>query len=261
MTPHDRILAFTPTYGNRRHIRETIAAMRATAGTWVDWLVVAGAPSLDLANDLQALLHDPAGHGIQYLKIFPENRGQHWATRVALEIARANSYPWLLRIDDDIQPKTKGWLRGSLIPDVRGLPRTGMLDRLEWLREASGDPEFRLVASPRVVGLNSPLEPSAVLEKPGQAFRAEMMPILGGACRLHPLRLLDGFEPDIYAPRGRTDPEQLGQHLLSRQGIYVRFPDITVRHPTDELESRDTLEESEQRQQGKVWPWLESSEV
>lgn len=244
-----KILAYTITHQSRRFLPQVVPAARATAGLWFDWLVVLSDPDATLAEQADRLLHDPKGHGVQHLKSWPgENRGQHWGTKVALELARSGGYEWLLRIDDDIGFKTKNWLRK-------------MLDRLIWLRAAVDDPTHRIVAAPKVIGLNNPLHPIGVIELPGQDFPCEVMDVLGGACRLHPTALLDDFVPDLYAPVGRTDPEQLARHLIGKpgqpsRGMQVRFPDIRVVHRTTQIEEQDTPQMRLVRRMSKGWCWL-----
>ena len=238
------ILAFTPTYHDRVAIGGTIEGMRANAGCWFDWLVCAGAPSEALRASLEAQLKREDHLGIQYLNLWPENRGQHHATAFALQLAREKGYTWLLRLDDDVQPKTKRWL-------------SKMITRLEELKALTGDQFHRLVAGPRVVGLKNPIPADGVLDK-GQYFPVEVVPLLGGVCRLHPLALLEGYEPDLYAPLGRRDPERMATYLETKTmgGMQIRFPDIRVVHRTEELETGETPEASRIRKMSHYWPWL-----
>ena len=89
----DKVLAFTTTYGTRNYLSTLVPDARATSGCWFDWLVVLGDPSPDLLSTATTLLNDPSHTGIQFLKTFPENRGQHWATKAALDLAREKHYP------------------------------------------------------------------------------------------------------------------------------------------------------------------------
>ena len=123
------VLAFTVSYGDREFLRETVPALRASAGCWFDWAVFLGAPSPRLREDAEGLLHHPERTGIQYLLSWPENRGQHHGTAEALKIAREMGYKWFLRLDDDVTPKTKKWLKK-------------MLERLVELKKRSGDEHY-----------------------------------------------------------------------------------------------------------------------
>jgi glycosyltransferase involved in cell wall biosynthesis len=243
------ILAFTPTFGDRPFISTLVPAARRTAGIWFDWLVVAGRPSFQLGVEAEALLHKPDRTGIQYFKQWPENRGQHHATRVALDLARQQGYKWLLRLDDDLQFKTDRWLKK-------------MINRDGELREKSPQKLPHLVMAPFVVGLNNQLDPVGFLEF-GQSFRAELMAMLGGVCRLMPLKALEGYDPPLFAPKGRGDPQSLCTHLRIGQGftesskaMMVRFPDIRVVHRTNQLEGMDTPEQAHERRMAKYWPYL-----
>jgi hypothetical protein len=221
---------------------KTAHEMRATAGCWFDWVVYGGDLSPAYELELKGLL---GGTGIQYLQEWPENRGQHHAFAAALKMARESGYTWLLRLDDDVLPKTKRWLKM-------------MVTRLEeWKEVRTEDEHYRLIAAPRVMGLKNPLEPMGIADK-GQKWPMEVMPGLGGVCRLHPVDLLGDFEPDLYAPRGRRDPEDLADYVEQKTmgGLLVRFPDIRVVHKTEDLEARDTPEQAEVRLMTRYWPWL-----
>ncbi len=229
------------------------------AGMEFDYLFCGGALSEHNSTLLRALREEDQ---IQYFCEWPENRGQHWGLREALRVARAMAprYTWLLRVDDDITFETRRWLQI-------------MVNRLEWLREHAGDPRRRMVASPRVAGLNNPIEPIGHLQQPGQPFPAEAMEILGGACRIHPLEIFEArsvdlvgpeielpplykFEPDVYAPRGRQDPEMIDQRVRAYGGYLIRFPDLIVRHDTRRLEGLEDAETKYLRQMNRFWPWL-----
>ncbi len=237
------IFAFTPTYGGRTSLPQNVFRLRALAGCWYDWGVWAGAPSPQLAASLEELLDREDQSGIQLLRTWPENRGQHHATSEALAHARARGYKWLLRIDDDITPKTKRWL-------------STMIQRLAALRAAAGDTRDRLVAAPRLLGLKNPLKPQAQIQLPTITFPTDVMHLLGGAVRLQPLELLDGYEPCLLDPKGRRDPQGIAEHVAKREGVLVRFPDIRVIHDTAALEATDTPQIALVRRMGKTWPHL-----
>ncbi len=237
------ILAYTCSYGSRSFLREAVPALRGTAGVWFDWVVYLGAPSDDLLSEASTLLHDERRLGIQHLTVWPENRGQHWATHDALEMARAEGYRWLLRLDDDITAKTQRWLKK-------------MVARLEKLKSLVGDEFYRLVAGPRIMGLKNPIPSLGVIEKQ-QGFPVEIVPVLGGACRLHPVSLLADYVAPVYSPLGRGDPQSMAAYLEGTVGgMMVRFPDIRMRHPTDELEAKDSPQEALVRKMARYYPYL-----
>jgi glycosyltransferase involved in cell wall biosynthesis len=243
------ILAFTPTYGDRPFISTLVPAARRTAGIWFDWLVVAGRPSSQLRTEAEILLNKPDRTGIQYFKTWPDNRGQHHATKVALDLARTQGYKWLLRLDDDVSFKTDRWLKK-------------LINRDGELREKAPHKLPYLVMVPFVTGLQNQIEPIGFLEY-GQSFRAELLPICGGVCRLMPVKALEGYDPPMFAPKGRGDPQSLAVHLKIGEGFvdsskafFVRFPDIRVVHRTSQLEGMDTPEQAHERRMAKYWPYL-----
>lgn len=238
------VFAFTCTYRNRLGLSETVRKMRATAGMWFDWGVWAGNPSPAAFAELRALVDKPDGTGIQLLNTWPENRGQHHATVAALAHAREHGYPWLLRIDDDISPKTKKWLKQ-------------MVERSLAIQRAAKAPECRIVSAPRVLGLRNPLQPIGILQLEGLNFPADAMGILGGALRLHPVPFLKDYQPPLLAPRGRQDPQTIAIYTIEdHDGLLVRFPDIRVIHDTKVLEGAESKEDALHRQMAYIWPYL-----
>ena len=241
------ILAYTPTYGDRLNILATVPDLRGSAGVWFDWAVWAGAPSPALRAVLEKQLGDPGRVGIQYLQCWDENRGQHYVTAEALTLARTMGYKWLLRLDDDVLHKTKRWLKK-------------ILERTQELQRLAGDPIRRIVSGPRLIGLKHP-PPSVGQVQAGQSFQANIVDVLGGACRLHPVDFLADFAPDLYAPTGRGDPEVVARHVNQNEGLLVQYPDIRLIHKTDQLEEEDTADMKHRRRMSRYWPWLGSTSI
>ena len=242
------ILAFTVSHGDRRFLKTTVPTMRGAAGQWFDWAVWLGNCSIEAQGDALALLHDPRRLGIQHLYTLDANIGQHHATKAAIALARQYGYTWLLRIDDDMGAKTARWLKK-------------LIDQSEDLRQRAKDKKRRLVVAPKIVGLQNPLRPSGELNV-GQQFKAEIMEVLGGGCRLHPVELLENYEPPLYAPLGRGDPQHLADYVLSDevQGMLVRLPSIRVVHRTRALEKDESDAQKLQRRMGRVWCYLGAGE-
>lgn len=239
-----RILAYTVTHGARRYLPRLIPDARGTAGVWFDWLLVLSGADEEQHAAAKKLLDKSKFGGVQFVTAFKENRGQHWATKFAFELARDRQYDWLLRIDDDIQFRTKRWLKK-------------MIERLVHLKFAAGDQEYRLVATPVVKGLKNPIQALGIIQGlRGQDFPCEIIEKAGGACRLHNLRFFNTFEPNPYAPLGRRDPESVMEYVIQNGGMFVRFPDIRVYHPTVELERDETPSEKHSRKMGHYWPWI-----
>ena len=237
------VLAYTVTFGDRPYLSKLVPAMRAHAGMWFDWAVFVGAPSSALLEEARALVNHPQQRGIQFLMGWSENRGQHHATKKALEFAKEHGYKWLVRIDDDVKPKTKRFLKH-------------MIDRLEQLKAASGDPLYRLVASPKVVGLENRLTPIDAIRIPGLKFDTEVMEFLGGAFRVHNVEFFSDYKPPLYAPIGRGDPGSIMEYVTGHEGLLVRFPDIRVVHRTKEIEADDTEADKLRRTMSSYWPYL-----
>jgi len=241
------IFAYTVSYGDRAYLKKTVTNMRGTAGVWFDWGVWLGAPSEGLQAEAQDLLEHPQRLGIQRLRIWPENRGQHHATKEALEYAREKGYKWLLRMDDDCQSKTKRWLKK-------------MLAQLAALKLAAKDPQDRVIVAPKVVGLRHPLRATGYINLgqtvDGKEFQAEDMEVLGGVCRLHPVEFLKDYKPLLYAPAGREDPGSIAAYVREHEGLLIRFPGIRVVHRTDVLEANETENQGLMRKMSHYWPWL-----
>lgn len=239
----NRVLAFTPTYGDRIDFGQTVFGMRATADHWFDWLVVGGALSERYQKLLEEQFYHPQRMGIQFVSIYKENIGQHHAFQIALELAREHEYDWLVRIDDDIKPKSKRWLKH-------------MLQRLHDLKRLAGDDKYRIVASPKIVGLKYQIETIGKMGLEGLTFPVDVMPGLGGALRLHHVPFLAGYKPPLLGATGRGDPEALVDYVSDSGGTMVRFPDIRVVHDTAALEAKDDEAARRARRMSWVWPFL-----
>jgi hypothetical protein len=243
-----KVLAYTVSYGDRAEfLKELIPNMRGTAGLWFDWLVCLGNPSDALYEVASEALNHPEQRGIQYLQTWEENRGQHFATKEAFALAKAKGYNWVLRLDDDVKPKTKRWLKK-------------MIDYTLHLSKAAKDTQVRVTSAPKILGLRNPLKPLGTLQLPGLSFDVDAMEFLGGACRLHPASFYEGYKPNIYAPVGRQDPQNITTYVLDNQGIMVRYPGIRMVHRTDEIEKKDSVEQSLIREMGYFWPYLGATE-
>lgn len=258
------VLAYTTTYHARqRYFPRLIADARGTAGCWFDWAVYAGNPNTELSDALRQLLRDEKRTGIQYLTCWPQNRGQHHATKAALELASSLGYRWLLRIDDDIQFKTQKWLSKML--DRLGTLRRLAVANTEAARGTYDDAGFEhllsmvdadcIIASPTIKGLLTPPQPAGTLQL-GQDFAADLMTILGGACRLMPMQLMASYQPDLTLPIGRGDPETIAKHANDRGALLVRFRDINVKHHTRELEAADDNDAATFRRMSRYWPYI-----
>lgn len=248
------VLAYTVTYGDRPFLNRVVAGMRGSAGMWFDWLVCVGAPSVALHETCTRLLMAPDSSGIQYLQTWEENRGQHHATNEAFKLARERGYKWVLRIDDDIEFKTKRWLK-------RMLKRN---DELKRLINADLDKDDRVgnifVLCPTILRLKNPIKHIGVMEK-GQTYDVEIVPYHGGALRLMPMDLMHDYIAPIYNPAGRGDPVSVADYINDKGGLHLRFRDIRVIHDTVEIEKADTAHGSIQRVMGLYWPFLEAKDV
>lgn len=261
-----KVLGFTPTYADAAEkFKKLIPEARGSSGKWFDWAVYAGETTPETVDVLRGHLRHPLGAGIQYLTVWPENRGQHHATLEALRLARALGYEWLLRIDDDVEFKTQRWLKKMLerLHELHRLQkantetliaRAGVEgpERERMLAHAS---RHRMVAGPTVKGLRQPPEVKALIEL-GQPYVVECVELLGGVLRLAPVPLLEGYEPDVTMPVGRGDPQQLAAYLEREQGFLVRFKDIRVGHDTRAIEGAEDAWKAHRRRMGHYWPWV-----
>lgn len=250
-----KVVTFTITHGDRPFLPNLLNSLRLSTGYPFNWhLILSGVSQKQ--RDVANRAFDEGK--VQQITEFPENRGQHHAWIEALAYARKEQARWLLRVDDDITPKSSDIL-------------LKMLERTLWLQNAARQKAEenqvlyhdidRIVSSPRISGLNNPPQAFTYLQNDRQTFPAELVPILGGAFRLHPMALLEDFEPSIYAAIGRHDPDFLAGHIRPQGGLLVRFADLRVRHQTNQLELQDTPELNHARRMGWVWPFLESENV
>lgn len=248
------VLAYTVTYGDRPFLDRVVKGMRGSAGMWFDWMVCAGAPSAALRQVCTNLLHEPDASGIQYLQTWDENRGQHYATNAAMKLARERGYKWILRIDDDVEFKTKRWLK-------RMLKRNDELKRLINADLEKADKIDNIfVLCPTILRLKHPVIHIGVMEK-GQTYDVEILPFSSGCLRLMPMHLMRTYVAPAYAPCGRGDPQSVADHIDAQGGLQLRFRDIRVIHDTVEVEKADSPQGAIQRIMGCYWPFLEAEDV
>jgi glycosyltransferase involved in cell wall biosynthesis len=248
------VLAYTVTYGDRPFLTRCVDGMRGSAGMWFDWMVCVGRGSKALVKEASSLLHRPDGSGIQYLQTWTENRGQHHGTNAAMEVARDRGYKWILRIDDDVEFKTKRWLK-------RMLQRNAELKRLINVDLEKEDKINKIfVLCPTILRLKDPVKHVGVMEK-GQSYDVEIIPYSSGCVRLMPMDLMKDYTAPIYNPAGRGDPASVADHINDRGGVHLRFRDIRVIHDTVEIEKADSDYGAIQRTMSHYWPFLEAKDV
>lgn len=213
-----KILAFTPTRAATPQrlalLRETVEVGKRTAGVDFDWHIYGLGCSEETHLYLAKLTCDEPA--IKYKPRY--NVGQHVAWNDAVETARTGGYDYFLRIDDDCEFLTPRWL-GKLL-------------------EASVVLEDKAIISPIVKGLKSPPAMSEPCTISNFNFKF-LRDAIGGVCRLHPLRLLDGYTADVRKPMGAGDATGIATYCTHRTIPMVYLLACRVRHNTIDQETAD----------------------
>lgn len=205
------ILAYTITRANSpsraKLLLATITQARDTAESGFEWEV--HCPEGSLADDIcknaldVGLINNVVRHSV--------NVGQHVCTNEVLD--KCSTYDYLLRLDDDVEFKTKQWLRK--------------------LVEASVALEDKMILSPVVRGLLNPPPRSDIREINGISLEF-LMEAIGGICRLHPVKvLLTADEPyvsDVRLPMGSGDASGIASWARRNTVPMAYVRSINVRH-------------------------------
>lgn len=207
------VYAFTVTRANTapraKLLLNTLTQARETAKYDFFWHVITQRNTL-AADILESAFQTKL---INALTINDDNVGQHVAWNMAIDNARKLSAKYFLRLDDDVEFVTKGWL-----------------DRLVELSIVNDD---AWIISPTVKGLTNPPPRSEVGEVKG--YRVEFLTeAIGGICRFHPMALLDHpehpFVADVRRPLGGGDALAMGAWCLEHIIPMVYAKHIRVKH-------------------------------
>lgn len=143
---------------------------------------------------------------LHMMTLFPENRGLH----VSLNQAHRDigSYDLIMQLDNDVEFKTKGWLK-KLVRAQRALGNGAMV-------------------SPRVKGLNNP--PPAWASKHIGGFQFSFVDILGGICKLYPRHSIEGFQYNERKPMAVGGATDMAAWCQDKQIPQAYVEDVIVRH-------------------------------
>jgi glycosyltransferase involved in cell wall biosynthesis len=174
---------------------------------WILWR-----NSHDLPTSLAGF--DIAGSG--------ENVGQHVALAAILRIAEAEDYDFIVKVDDDLLWKTPRWLKKMLAIE----------------REVYAFSGQRCVFAPVIKGLKNPVPIAARIKLKGKIPLA-VVPILGGACRLHHISFFNGYTADVRKAMGAGGDTSVAQHAGTTGVSLFYCPWVRIEHPTRKMEEAD----------------------
>lgn len=206
-----KVCAFTVTRADTKErvdlLMSTIVNARLTAGCDFWWGIVAPSNAL-CAAPLEAL--HTAGK-VDMLFMTETNVGQHvaWNTVYAYVQEFHPDCDYFLRLDDDIEFKSKRWLKR--------------------LVNTSIDVDDKLVISPRIRGLVNPPQTSEDTFVKGHRF-GFLGENIGGIVRLHPMKLLEGYVSDVRLPMGAGDATGMGMWCIDKKIAMAYELDICVKH-------------------------------
>lgn len=213
-----RVLVYTvsraSTTAQVKRALDSLNLARQTAGHDHDWILWCNSPQIAAASTwgwVDGQVWNKSG----------ENKGQHIALAEVLTYARAQGYNYILKVDDDLNWQTKRWLRK-------------LVDTAETVFKFSG--KHPLLA-PRVKGLKNPIPIAAKIKLKG--IPLYVVPIVGGACRLHHISFFDGYVPDCRRALGAGGDTTIAQHAEATQIPVFIAHWVSVRHDTAKMEAAD----------------------
>lgn len=216
------IYAFTPTRANTparaQLLLRTLTEARNTAKHPFHWHLFAQEDTLAADICRNALTSEL----IDELTLWPDNRGQHVAFNTALAGARTANATFLLRLDDDVEFITRGWLRK--------------------LVEAMAAFNNRAILAPQVLGLKNP--PARTNEVDVEGVPVELLTdAIGGVCRLHPVEMLvkGEYVSDVRLPLGSGDAAGIGKWCQSVGLPMAWVKTARVRHLTAKQDADDPV--------------------
>lgn len=150
-----------------------------------------------------------------YYNLSLDNKGQCIASNMLLDaIMQKGGYDYIIRFDNDITPKTDGFLAKTI----------------EAMEALGGD----VVASPDIIGLKS--KPKGFGDKKQGEHKFTFVEILGGACRVAKASLFDNFRFTKHGPLALGEAKQLSAHCLGSTPpipmVYVKG--VIISHPTED---------------------------
>lgn len=217
----DAVIVATVTRGGRlpylKRTWESVLGQRP--GVPVHYMMAANAPD----DETMAWLESHRRR-FEFVSISPYNRGQNIPINEMLQLAMRMEVGWFIRVDDDcFFERPVQWLKH-------------MLSVQRYFAKSSGQ---YVVMGPLVKGLRNPI-PSHGTTKI-RAGKAEIVPILGGICRMMPMSLMRYFRFNERMPMGSGEAMQLANFCAERNIPLIRDCTMTVTHgvSTDEQEAGD----------------------
>lgn len=164
------------------------------------WSNAAGRETVDYLKTQPVRLYD-----------CPDNAGQHIAMNEMLDAASRMNATYFVRVDEDCVFQTTDWLHRLLVA-----------------HESLWNAKVASVLSPVVNGLKHP--PPTRAKVIIARRRYELVDILGGICRLHPMDLLRHFRFEERLPMGGGEASQLSNLCRSLGVQLLRYPKVQVSH-------------------------------
>lgn len=216
-----RLAVYTITRGKWPLVRKSFASLRRLSGIQFDHFV---ADNGSVPEQVEWLRGERDAGRIRHLIDYGENKGQQIAANDLLDVI-GSEYEWVLRWDHDAVAHSKRFLKK--------LVRIG-----EALIEA-GNP---CVLSPRITKLEHPPPavgsektlPVKVMQRENGESPFEVVKILGGICRLHPVEVFDDGDEkwrfNQYLPMGFGEAYEMADRVTDCGLSMVRVPTLRVEH-------------------------------
>jgi len=201
-----KIAVYTLTRDRLHDTQRTFALLKEMAGMEYDHYVMDNG-SVDGTNKWLA------GQGLHYLNLSLDNKGQCISSNMLIDaiLNSGISYDYIVRLDNDITPKTDNFLARSI--------------------EAQQELGKGCVLSPDIIGLNH--KPKSFGNHATVHFKYDFVEALGGACRVTLPSVWDSFRFSIHGPLALGEAQQISVYCHAENLPMVYVKDIVIEHITD----------------------------
>lgn len=207
-----RVAVYTITRNRLGLTKKSFKWLRSMAGLEFDHYVADNGSTDGTAEWLEGEYAEGRLH-----RYYPsdENLGQNIAANMLLDWVCAEDYDWVLRWDNDGIPRTRRFLK-KLVRCADDFKKNNL-----WC-----------VLSPKITKLENPPRPFMVGDDIG--FDYEVVSMLGGICRLHPMNFFVDWRFNKFGALGFGEAAEVADRCLALNMPKIRVPDIRVEHSEGE---------------------------
>lgn len=204
----NRVAVYSIVRGKLDLTRKSLKSLRQWAGMDFDLFVCHNDDDRPMAKYLRS--EQEKGH-IKWLLQPKKNLGQNIAANFLLDQIALEEYTHIMRWDPDGVPRTRRFLK-KLVSCHNRMRDNGAVT----------------VMSPTITQLKYP--PQAVAWGDDLGFKYDVVPILGGICRLHPPEFFDGWRFNKFGALGFGEAAEVADRAEELGTPRVRLHHLEVEH-------------------------------